>query len=55
MLLSDFITKCAKNKTYFRGLVVRAIEDAIVLLVAVIGIWLVCTVVSGLFRILGVS
>ena len=55
MLLSDFITKCAKNKTYFRGLVVRAIEDAIMLLIGVIGIWLVCTVVGGVFRLLGVA
>lgn len=43
------------TKAQFRRLVVRAIEDAIMLLIGVIGIWLVCTIVSGLFRLLGVA
>jgi hypothetical protein len=34
---------------------VRAIEDAVVLLMLGIGIWLVCTVVGGIFRLLGVG
>lgn len=40
---------------YFRRLVVRAIEDAIILLMMVVGIWLICTVVGGVFRLMGVA
>jgi len=54
MSLSQFIRRAAKSQ-YFRQLVVRAIEDAVVLLMLGIGIWLVCTVVGGIFRLLGVG
>jgi len=43
------------NKIQFRRLVVRTIEDGIVALCGVIGIWLVCTVVGGVFQLLGVG
>ena len=55
MLLSDFITKCAKNKVYFRNLIVRAIEDFIVLFIGGVAIWAICWVVTGIFRLLGVA
>lgn len=43
------------TKADFRKLIIRVIEDACVLLLMVIGIWLVCTVVGGVFRLLGVA
>ena len=43
------------TKTQFRRLVVRAIEDACILLFGGICIWLVCSIVSNVFRLLGVS
>ena len=55
MSLSDFIRNCRESKAYFRGLIVRAIEDACILLMLGVGIWLVCTVVGGVFRLLGVA
>lgn len=42
------------NKVQFRRLVVSAIENGIVALCGVIGIWLVCTVVGNIFTLLGV-
>lgn len=54
MSLTQFIKRAAKSQ-YVRQLVVRAIEDAVILLTLVIGIWLVCTVVGGVFRLLGVA
>jgi hypothetical protein len=42
-------------KADIRKLIVRAIEDGCVFLVMVIGIWLTCTVVGGVFRLLGVG
>lgn len=54
MSLSNFIKNAAKSQ-YVRALIVRAIEDAVILLTLVIGIWLVCTVVGGIFRLLGVG
>lgn len=43
------------NKAYWRGLVVRAIEDALVVLFLCIAIWLTCTIFGGAFDALGVS
>ena len=43
------------TKVQFRRLVVRAIEDGIVALCGVIGIWFVCTIVGNLFALLGVA
>jgi len=43
------------DKGYYRRLIVRAIEDAAVLLGAVVAIWTVCTLVGGIFRALGVG
>ncbi len=55
MLLTDFITKCRESKPYFRGLVVRAIEDAIILFIGGVAIWAICVIVGGIFRALGVA
>jgi hypothetical protein len=54
MSLTQFIKRAAKSQ-YVRQLVVRAIEDAIVLFCIGIGIAVVCTVVGGIFRLLGVG
>lgn len=43
------------NKRYWRGLIVRAIEDALVLLLLCIAIRLICTILGGVFDALGVS
>ena len=43
------------SKRKMRDLIVRVIEDGCVALVMVIGIWLTCTVVGGVFRLLGVG
>ena len=42
------------SKVYFRCLVVRAIEDAIVLMCMGIGIAVICVVVSQVFKILNI-
>ena len=55
MSLSNFITKCRNSKAYFRGLIVRAIEDAVVLLIGCVAIWAICWLVTGIFRALGVA
>lgn len=55
MSLTHFITKCRDSKAYFRGLVVRAIEDAIILFLGGVAIWAVCWVFTGIFRLLGVA
>ena len=54
MSLSNFIRRAAKSQ-YFRQLIVRAIEDAIVLFCIGVGIAVVCVVVGGVFRLLGVA
>lgn len=55
MSLPHFITKCRRSKAYFRGLVVRAIEDAIIYIILGVGIWVICIAVGGFFRLLGVG
>lgn len=55
MSLTNFITKCRASKAYFRALVVRAIEDACVLLMLGVAVAVVCVIVGGLFRLLGVG
>ena len=55
MSLSNFITKCRNSKAYFRGLVVRAIEDGIILFLGGVAIWALCWLVGGIFRLLGVG
>lgn len=54
MSLSNFIRNATKSQ-YFRQLVVRAIEDAIILFLGGAAIWSLCHVVSGIFRVLGVG
>lgn len=54
MSLSNFIKNAAKSQ-YFRQLIVRVIEDAIVLFVGMAAIWSLCHVVNGVFRLLGVA
>ena len=51
----NVITRCLESKAYFRRLVVRAIEDAILLVCVFIGIGGVCAVCSLLLKILGVQ
>lgn len=55
MPLSQFITKCRKSKVYFRGLVVRAIEDACIVLMLGVGVWLTCTALGAALKWLGVG
>jgi len=55
MSLSNFITRCRESKAYFRGLVVRAIEDAIILFVMGACILVICTLVGGILRAMGVG
>ena len=43
------------EKAYFRRLVVRAIEDALVLLLMGAAIWSLCFVVGGALNLLGVG
>ncbi len=51
----NFITRCRDSKVYFRGLVIRAIEDAIIVLMIVIGIAGVCAVCSLVLKWMGVA
>jgi len=55
MSLLNVITKCRASKAYFRGLVVRAIEDAIILFLGGAAIWSLCWVITGIFKALGVA
>lgn len=54
MSLSNFIRRATKSQ-YFKTLIVRVIEDFIVLFVGMAAIWSLCHVVSGVFRLLGVA
>ena len=55
MSFTEFITKCRDSKAYFRGLIIRAIEDGIVLFLLFAAVWSLAHVVSGIFRLLGVA
>ena len=54
MSLGNFIRNMAKSQ-YFRQLIVRAVEDFIILFIGFAAIWSLCHVVSGVFRLLGVA
>jgi hypothetical protein len=54
MSLSQFIKRAAKSQ-YFRQLIVRAVEDFIILFLGFAAIWSLCHVVSGVLRLLGVA
>ena len=54
MSLSNFIRNAAKSQ-YWRQLIVRAVEDFIVLFVGYASLWSLCHVVSGILRALGVG
>ena len=43
------------DKAYYRGLIVRAIEDAVVWIVMSAAIWTICHLVGGIFQLLGVA
>jgi len=43
------------DKRYYRGLIVRAIEDAVVLFAGGAAVWAICWTVSGIFQALGVA
>ena len=51
----NIITRCRESKAYFRGLVVRAVEDAIILFSICVCIAGVCGAFTLLFRALGVE
>ncbi len=54
MSLTQFIKRAAKSQ-YVRQLVVRAIEDACILLMLGVGIWVVCAVAGAALKWLGVG
>ena len=54
MSLCDYIKRMSKSQ-YFRKLVVRAVEDACILLVLTIGIWIVCALAGWALALLGVG
>lgn len=54
MPLSQFIRRAAKSQ-YFRALVVRAIEDAIVLFLMGVGIWAICWLAGEILQKMGVG
>ena len=55
MPLSNFITRITKSKAYFRRLVVRAIEDGIILFGICVAIAVVCYVCGSLLSMMGVA
>lgn len=54
MPTKDFITRLYHSQ-YFRNLIVRAIEDGIILFLLFAAVWSLAHVVGGIFRILGVA
>jgi hypothetical protein len=55
MSLCNYITRIRRSKAYLRGLIVRAIEDFIILFLGAAAIWSLCHVVSWVFQGLGVA
>lgn len=53
--LSNCITRCRESKAYFRRLVVRAIEDGIILFGICVAIAVVCYVCGSLLSMMGVA
>lgn len=53
MSLTNFIRNTTKSQ-YFRRLVVRAIEDAIVLFLIFLAVWAVCAFASAVLGSMGV-
>ena len=45
----------SSDKRYWRDLVVRAVEDFIVLFLGGTAVWAVCWLVGGIFRMMGVG
>lgn len=54
MLLNNVIKNLRKSQ-YFRAIVVRAIEDAIIVFLICVAIWAVCIVARTAFDALGVG
>ena len=54
MSLTNIITKCRESKSYFRKLIIRAIEDACVLLAIIVLIWALCAFASTVLGSMGV-
>ena len=44
-----------RTKRYWRDLIVRAVEDFIVLFIGGVAVWAVCWLVGGIFQALGVG
>ena len=55
MSLSQFITKCRECKSYYRGLIVRAVEDFIILFIMGVAVWSLAWVIGGVLKLMGVA
>ena len=53
--LSTVFQIISNDKRYWRGLIVRAIEDFVVLFLGGTAVWAVCWLVGGIFQALGVG
>ena len=54
MSLSKFIRNCRESKAYFRGMVIRAIEDAILVFCLGLMIWALCAFAEAVLGSMGV-
>lgn len=54
-ILSSVLRIISNDKRYWRGLIVRAIEDFIVLFIGGAAVWAVCRLVGDIFQALGVG
>ncbi len=54
-ILSSVLRIISSDRKYWRGLVVRAVEDFIVLFLGGTAVWAVCWLVGGMFKLLGVA
>jgi hypothetical protein len=55
MSLVHIITYCRESKAYFRRLVIRAIEDFIILTILGLGVAAVCVILGAILRWMGVG
>ena len=55
MSLIQFITKIKGCKSYYRGLIVRAIEDFIILFLMGVTVWSLAWVIGGVLKLMGVA
>lgn len=55
MTIRNFITQLFTSKAFYRKIVVRAIEDGIILFAICVAIAVVCYVCGSLFSLMGVA